>query len=46
MKKIIRFTESDLHRIIENTVRRVLKEETNNDYYASMKHSGHNIVLH
>lgn len=42
MKKIIRLTEGDLHRIIENTVRRVLKEETNNDYYVSMKHSGHN----
>ena len=26
MKKIIRLTESDLHRIIENSVRRVLKE--------------------
>lgn len=43
MKKIIRLTEGDLHRIIENTVRRVLKEETNNDYYVSMKHSGHNL---
>ena len=42
MKQIIRLTEGDLHRIIENTVRRVLKEETNNDYYVSMKHSGHN----
>ena len=26
MKKIIRLTEEDLHRIIENSVRRVLKE--------------------
>ena len=26
MKKIIRLTEGDLHRIIENSVRRVLKE--------------------
>jgi hypothetical protein len=26
MKKLIRLTESDLHNIIENTVRRVLKE--------------------
>ena len=43
MKQIIRLTEGDLHRIIENSVRRVLKEETNNDYYVSMKHSGHNM---
>ena len=41
MKKIIRLTEGDLHRIIENTVRRVLKEGTINEY-VSMKHSGHN----
>lgn len=41
MKKIIRLTESDLHRIIENTVKRVLKEGTLNEY-VSMKHSGHN----
>lgn len=27
MTKIIRLTEGDLHRIIENSVRRVLKEE-------------------
>lgn len=27
MKKIIRLTESDLHRIIENAVRRIIKEE-------------------
>ena len=26
MKKIIRLTESDLHRIIENAVRRIVKE--------------------
>lgn len=31
MKKIIRLTEGDLHRIIENTVKRVLKEETLNE---------------
>ena len=42
MKKIIRLTEGDLHRIIENTVRRVLKEGTLNEY-VSMKHSGHNL---
>ena len=41
MKKIIRLTEGDLHRIIENTVKRVLKEGTLNEY-VSMKHSGHN----
>ena len=27
MKKLIRLTESDLHNIIENTVRRVLKDK-------------------
>ena len=42
MKKIIRLTEGDLHRIIENTVKRVLKEGTLNEY-VSMKHSGHNL---
>lgn len=31
MKKIIRLTEGDLHRVIENAVRRVLKEETLNE---------------
>lgn len=31
MKKIIRLTEGDLHRIIENAVRRVLKEEALNE---------------
>lgn len=31
MKKLIRLTESDLHNIIENTVRRVLKEEIVNE---------------
>ena len=29
MKKIIRLTESDLHQIIENSVRRILKEDFN-----------------
>lgn len=42
MKKIIRLTEGDLHRIIENTVKRVLKEGVINEY-VSMKHSGHNM---
>lgn len=41
MKKIIRLTEGDLHRIIENTVKRVLKEGALNES-VSMKHSGHN----
>lgn len=31
MKKLIRLTESDLHNIIENTVRRVLKEGNVNE---------------
>ena len=31
MKKIIRLTESDLHRIIENSVRRVIRETKNDD---------------
>ena len=29
MKKVIRLTESDLHRIIENSVKRILKEDFN-----------------
>lgn len=43
MKKVIRLTEGDLHRIIENTVKKVLKEGTDNDYYVYMKHSGHTL---
>ena len=31
MKKIIRLTERDLHRIIENSVRRVIRETKNDD---------------
>lgn len=31
MKKIIRLTEKDLHRIIENSVRRVIRETKNDD---------------
>lgn len=31
MKQIIRLTESDLHRIIENSVRRILKEDLEYD---------------
>lgn len=27
MKKLIRLTEGDLHRIVENSVKKVLKEE-------------------
>jgi len=30
MKKVIRLTESDLHRIVKNSVKRILKEE--NDF--------------
>lgn len=30
-KKLIRLTESDLHRIIENSVKRVLKESQLNE---------------
>lgn len=34
MKKIIRLTESDLHRIIENSVKRILKEDVlGNDWH-------------
>ena len=32
MKKIIRVTEGDLHRIIENSVKRVLKESFEDDF--------------
>lgn len=31
MKKIIKLTEKDLHRIIENSVRRVIRETKNDD---------------
>lgn len=31
MKKVIRLTESDLHRIVKNSVKRILKEEYNVD---------------
>ena len=32
MKKIIRLTEGDLHRLVENSVRRVLKEGFEDDF--------------
>lgn len=32
MKKIIRLTESDLHRIVRESVKRVLKEDMINEY--------------
>ena len=32
MKQIIRLTEGDLHRIIGNTVKRVLKESFEDDF--------------
>lgn len=35
-KQIIRLTESDLHNIIENTVKRVLKEDFSDDYNTAM----------
>ena len=35
-KQIIRLTESDLHKIIENTVKRVIKEDFNDDYNTAM----------
>ena len=38
MKKRIRLTESDLHKIVSESVRRML-----NEYYVTMKHSGHNL---
>lgn len=31
-KQVIRLTESDLHRIIENTVKRIIKEEDEEEY--------------
>lgn len=31
-KQIIRLTESDLHKIIENTVKRIVKEDFNDEY--------------
>ena len=31
-KKLIRLTESDLHRIVKQTVKKVLREEHGNDY--------------
>ena len=35
MKRRIRLTESDLHRIIDRSVKRVLKEDENNSFYNS-----------
>ena len=32
MKKLVRLTEGDLHRIIENSVKRVLRESDYDDY--------------
>lgn len=32
MKKLVRLTEGDLHRIIENSVKRVLRESVYDDY--------------
>lgn len=32
MKKLIRLTEGDLHRIVTNSVKKVLKEDFENDY--------------
>ena len=37
MKKIIRLTESDLHRIIKESVKRVLKEDTTFDNHIADK---------
>lgn len=32
MKKLIRLTEGDLHRIIKNTVKRIIREEDEQEY--------------
>lgn len=32
MRKLVRLTEGDLHRIIENSVKRVLRESDYDDY--------------
>lgn len=38
-KQIVRLTESDLHRIIKESVNKIINESG----YVSMKHSGHNL---
>jgi hypothetical protein len=41
MKKIIRLTEGDLHRVIKASVRKILREdEINDDYYVDKFHDG------
>ena len=35
-KKLIRLTESDLHRIVKESVNRVLKEDFNHDQYVQL----------
>ena len=40
MKKVIKLTESDLHKIIESSVNRILKTYIKEDI--STKHNGHN----
>ena len=46
-KKLVRLTESDLHRIIENSVRKILKEDNLGfdndifDLYQKIKDEGH-----
>ena len=37
MKKTIRLTESDLHRIVKESVKRVLKEDSDEDVYSQVK---------
>lgn len=32
MKKIVRLTEGDLHRIVTNSVKKILREDFENDY--------------
>ena len=35
-KKLIRLTESDLHRIVKESVKKVLRENTNDDIYSDI----------
>lgn len=46
MKQIIRLTENDLHRLIKESVKQVIKEQFGNDVVTFLLHSPMNGQLH
>lgn len=46
MKKVIRLTENDIHRIVKNSVKRVLKEgfEDEDDFVDEYSESAHKVA--